>query len=472
MKIELLDRPFHTIRGEDAIIIFPTRPYWFSATKDILVVLEIIEKTNESDLARKQISEILGLNDADAAELLEELCSMLYTNKVLSIDGLVESNPDAYPQTQLNPAENVLVIAATQACNLRCGHCHASAGHHLTDEMTTKQILKVVDDLDQMPWKNTISRIGFTGGEFFLRPDATQLIQYASDRGFQILISSNGLLLTESIINFLKTIPNLKLSISLDGSHASMHELVRGEGTFDRTIATFRTLCLAGIHVGANMFVHQGNLQDIENTLKLAQSLGVRAFNCLNVMQIGRAKTAVGKQLFRAVPEYLLYRQLFSILRTNPSLQSMMENSHFANQLMGVLAGVKSHYCGVGTNRALYIKADGNVYPCPDMALPLFKLGNIKHTSLRTIWESSSLLSELRQLNVDSMNPTCHACPVRYYCGGSCRGENYQTTQDLRSPHFRCEQIKQAVFELMWIATEDPTFYQSKVDKLYAAIPT
>jgi|GEM_PF-5858989 len=36
---------------------------------------------------------------------------------------------------------------------------------------------------------------------------------------------------------------------------------------------------------------------------------------------------------------------------------------------------------------------------------------------------------------------------MKYQCGG-CRGENYQVTRELRSPHFNCEEIIIMGFEL------------------------
>jgi len=41
MKIKIIEKPTVEIRGDVAVIIFPSRPYWFSATKEIVKVLDI-----------------------------------------------------------------------------------------------------------------------------------------------------------------------------------------------------------------------------------------------------------------------------------------------------------------------------------------------------------------------------------------------------------------------------------------------
>lgn len=468
MKLQLTEKPTVEIRGDNAVIIFPSRPYWFSATREIMDVLDILRDEIEEKIATETIISRLNMPNEEALETLHEVKELLFTNSVLLVDGkLSDSSNVLEPHFQVNVVENVLVVATTQRCNLVCPQCYANARKPLPNEMTTKEIERLVDDLASMPWKNNISRVGLTGGELFTRLDALKIIDYVHSKGFKILISSNGILLTGEIIDQLATYEDLKVSISLDGPNAEVHEFIRGPNTFTPTIVAIGKLAAKGIFVGVNMFVHQGNLELIGETITLASSLGVRAFNCLNMMHVGRANSPRAKRMLVRVSEYSLYQKLFSILQGEPKYQEIMRNSTFANQVMGIAGGVKSHYCGIGTNRALYVRPDGSVYPCPDTALPNFCLGNVRTTSLWEIWDKSSLLMQLRRLDVDTMNPVCAACDVRYFCGGGCRGENYQVTGELRCPHFNCRDIRTAILEIMWMLTEDPAFFQSKVESLY-----
>ena len=471
MKIQLVEKPTVEVRGDAAVVIFPSRPYWFSATKEIADVLNVLQIKVDEKTAIKNIATNLDLTLEEATETLEEVRNLLHSNGVLTINGEVsDENQNVEPHFQVNAVENVLVIAATQGCNLVCQHCYANARKPLHNEMTTEDLKRLIDDLASMPWKNDVSRVGLTGGEFFTRSDALEVIDYVHAKGFRVLVSTNGLLLTDETIARLATYTNLKISISLDGPTAEVHEFIRGEGTFEQTAKAIRALTASGVFVGVNMFIHQGNINLIEETLHLAEELGVRAFNCLNLMRVGRANTRCSQNELVRVPEHILYRKLFTILRQNPRYQELMKNSTFANQIMGIAAGVKSHYCGIGTNRALYVRADGSIYPCPDTAIPKFRLGNVKDEQLWDIWEQSSLLRELRQLDVDTMNPTCTKCDVRYFCGGGCRGEHYQVTQELQSPHFNCREIRRTILEIMWMLTEEPTFFQDKVEGLYQKV--
>ena len=471
MKTQLVEKPTVEVRGDAAVIVFPSRPYWFSATKEIATVLNILQVEADKETTIRDIATHLDIPPTEASETFKEVRDLLWDNGVILINGRIsEAAESIEPNFQINAVENVLVIAATQGCNLACRHCYANARRPLRNEMTTEDLKRLIDDLASMPWKNDVSRIGLTGGEFFTRPDALEIIDYVHTKGFKVLVSSNGLLLTDETILRLASYPNLKISISLDGPTAQVHELIRGKGTFERTIKAIREMTSRGIFVGVNMFVHQGNINLIEETLQLADELGVKAFNCLNLMRVGRANSRKSQAELARVSEHALYRKLFEILRGNLLYQGLMQNSTFANQIMGIAGGVKSHYCGIGTNRALYVRADGSIYPCPDTALSRFRLGSIRDEKLWDIWERSPLLRELRQLDVDTMNPVCAKCDVRYFCGGGCRGENYQVTRELRSPHFNCEETRKTILEMMWMLTEEPTFFQDKVEGLYQTV--
>lgn len=469
MKISLLEKPSIYTRNNESVVIFPSKPYWFSATSEIKSIMKSLELVNKIDIVNS-ISLTLEVNIAESEEIFSEISAMLYSSGVASIDGNVSDITEHSPEFQINEVENVLVIAATQQCNLTCSMCYASANKKMRNEMTTSEIKGIIDQLSEMPWEKKISRVALTGGEIFLRDDAMELIEYIHKLGFFAQVNTNATILTADQIKRLSRLKNLKISISLDGSNKISHEFIRGENTFYHTVKNIKMLCDYGVSVGINMFVHDENIYEIEETLKLADSLGVDNFNCLNMMNVGRGNTTRTKKNLKGVPLSKFYRQVFNSIRKNDRFQHLMSGSTFANQIMGIAGGVKSYGCGIGTNRAIYVKADGSLYPCADTAVPHFRLGNLRTDNLFYIWQNSDKLTELRSLNIDTMNEKCGSCDVRYICAGNCRGENYQTTKDINSPHFKCVEIHDSILELMWILTEEPDLFKCKVDELHNVI--
>lgn len=469
MKLKLLEAPTIDRRGEEALFIFPSRPYWFAASEEVITIINLLTKEIDAEIALHNLADIWRESVDSVRGDFEEVVNLLIEGCVLAIDGLVPVRGEATvePTRQISEVERVLIIAATKACNLKCPHCYANAFQPFTSELDVNEIKAIIDQVASMPWDRAVTNIALTGGEIFLRSDVLDLIRYIADQGFHPFVNTNATLLSQHMIEQLAAVPRLKLSISLDGHDAMTHEFIRGAGTFESTVEAIRMLVNHGVSVAANMFVHGDNLMHVGETLKLAHALGMQGFNCLPLMRVGRANSPRSQVLLKRVSEIDLYRVLFNLLRNSPEFRGMMKRSTFVNQVMGIAAGVKSNYCGVGTNRALYVTADGNLYPCPDTALKPFLLGNLKSDNLADIWENHPRLDALRKLNVDTMNQTCSTCDVRYLCGGNCRGENYQVTKDLHAPHYNCREIRESIFEIMWMLAEEPTFFGDEVETLY-----
>ncbi len=467
--VSLLEKPSIYCKEDAAVVIFPSKPYWFSATKEIADILKAFE-LEESQLIIENMATRLMLSLGEAEQIYEDVKELLYSSGVLYVNGSFDQTQEDAPDYQVNDVENVLVIATTQRCNMSCSMCYANALRALEREMTTDEVKSIINQLAKMPWHNAVSRVALTGGELFTRSDALILIEYVHKMGFSAQVNTNGTLLTPEDIKRLADFPRLKMSISLDGSCAEIHDEIRGAGMFDITVKNIRALCKAGVSVAINMFVHAGNLDDIGATLRLVDTLGVQGFNCLNMMHVGRGNSPAAKKQLIAVPLAKFYRKIFDTIRHSERYQELMLNSTFANQIMGITAGVKSYGCGIGTNRAVYVKADGSLYPCADTAISAFHLGNLLNEDLSDIWENSTILKKLRSLHIDSMNVKCAACDVRYVCAGNCRGENYQTTKDINCPHFKCEEIHDSILEMMWILTEKPDLFVGKITKLYETI--
>lgn len=470
MHLKLFERPSIQTRGEVKIFLFPSRPYWFSANTETEAVINALAQGGCLSKLVKEVSVILKVSLLEAGVAVADVRRLLEDHDLLIVNGKPSNkHPPLQPHQQLQSAENMLVVAATNKCPCNCFGCYANAHTALAGELRTDEVINIIDQLADMPWRNERSRISFTGGEFFTRADAVDLIRHAYTTGFNVIVSTTTLPMTTDTIGALREFPRLKLSVSLDGPDRQTHEYIRGLNTFDRTIGNIRHLTVQGTAVGVNMLVHRGNFNRLEETIELASQLGVRAFNCLNIMLVGRAISAVNRKRLERVTDADLYRRMFTIVRSKSKYNELLVNSSFASQVMAVASGVKSHYCGIGTNRALYIRPDGSVYPCPNTAAEQFHLGNTRQVKLGEIWKGSPVLAELRDLNVDTMNPHCAQCDVRYFCGGSCRGENIQAGGGLSGPHIKCVELRQAIFEIMWILTEDPRLFIEKTKGLYHA---
>jgi len=110
----------------------------------------------------------------------------------------------------------------TKSCNLACDYCYEK---DKTSQYSLDQIIKNIDNI----FKNINEKITieFLGGETLLRFDLLKKsVEYMENNYFKhinnYLITTNGTIINDTIIDFLKTYKNrISLSISIDGDEES-----------------------------------------------------------------------------------------------------------------------------------------------------------------------------------------------------------------------------------------------------------
>jgi len=133
----------------------------------------------------------------------------------------------------------IAIWEVTQACDLACVHCRASAqpdrhpmelsreeGKHLIDQIAALKVPVFV----------------LTGGDPIKRPDLFELIDYARSVKVRVSLTPSATpLLTREVIVRLKTAGLARLAVSIDGASAETHDAFRGmSGSFARTLDAVR----------------------------------------------------------------------------------------------------------------------------------------------------------------------------------------------------------------------------------------
>ena len=78
----------------------------------------------------------------------------------------------------------------------------------------------------------------------------------------------------------------------------------------------------------------------------------------------------------------------------------------------------RSFYGCAAGNGLVYIKSNGDVWPCPFIEV---NAGNIRNSSFRKIWEDSEVFNNLRNRSEKLNGNVCSDCKYNIICGG-CRG--------------------------------------------------
>ena len=85
----------------------------------------------------------------------------------------------------------MVIWEVTQACDLVCCHCRASAQpEHHPNALTTEEGRMLLDQVREFGQPSPI--VVFTGGDPFKRPDLRELVEYASGIGLIAAVSPSA----------------------------------------------------------------------------------------------------------------------------------------------------------------------------------------------------------------------------------------------------------------------------------------
>ena len=184
----------------------------------------------------------------------------------------------------------LLFWETTIKCNLTCAHCRRLESNETADKdldtTEAKNLLEQLSDLGrQQPYMPVIV---FSGGEPLCRPDLFELIEYAKHLSLIPALATNGTLIDPTIAQQIKKSGVMRVSISLDGTTAEMHDRLRQlNGAFEQSIAGIKYLAAEKIPFQINSTLTKHNAGQITQLYELAESLGAVAVHIFMLVPVG-----------------------------------------------------------------------------------------------------------------------------------------------------------------------------------------
>ncbi len=163
----------------------------------------------------------------------------------------------------------ICVWELTLRCNLRCVHCGSSAGGPRGAELSTEECLALVEQLADLECQ----LVSLSGGEPTLRDDWETIAAALDRRGVLVNMVSNGTLIDDELARRMKDSALCNVAVSLDGPR-DVHEQIRGEGTFDRTVGGLEALARHGVQTAVMLTANKLNHHRLEETRQIAIELG------------------------------------------------------------------------------------------------------------------------------------------------------------------------------------------------------
>ena len=338
----------------------------------------------------------------------------------------------------------LVIWEITQACDLTCSHCRASAQPDRNpEELTTAEGERLLADSAAMGTPVFI----LSGGDPVKRPDLCDLIRRGKELGLRMgTIPAATSALTEGLVRSLKDAGLDQMALSLDFPSAELHDAFRGvPGAFAKTMAAVDWAHHAGLPLQINTTLCGRSAPFLQEMARLVESLDIVFWEVFFLVPVGR-----GTDLGGLSPDQCeaLFEILYRVQKQSRFVLKVTEAPHYRRYVAQREAGRERQPPGAGStmpqlltrsegpghtvglaprgvnagNGFVFVSHTGDVFPSG--FLPL-SAGNVRSQRLSDIYRQAPLFRELRDPN--RLTGRCGRCEYRSICGGS-RSRSYALT--------------------------------------------
>jgi radical SAM protein len=336
---------------------------------------------------------------------------------------------DDFPRSPL-----MFYYEVTQACDLVCKHCRASAKEQADPgELSTEQSKLLLSQAATFPRRPNVV---LTGGDPLKRRDLFDLIRHAVAEGLHVALTPSATpLATREAFVQAREAGVQALGISLDGADAATHDAFRGwEGSFARTLEMLDDARSLSIPVQVNTTITRRNFHQIDAIATMLARRGIAMWAVFFLVPVGR-----GVEETRIEPaEYeIAFEKLWRHSQRQPYAIKTTEAPHYRRYVIqqggDPLAAraacgakpVRRAPLGVGDGKGImFVSHTGEIYPAG--FLPLL-CGRFPTDSVVDAYCNHPTFRMLR--DPDQFKGICGVCEYRQVCGGS-RARAYAVSGD------------------------------------------
>lgn len=333
---------------------------------------------------------------------------------------------------------SIVTFEITHGCNLRCRTCWlwGTAGKYSgggeakqVKEMSLEEVRRFIDSVSSFKPYFLI-----TGGEPFLHPHVTEVVEHASSKGLFVGLITNGMLGAEEEIERMVSAGLSFLTISIDSPDKDTHNFIRNNtNSFDNCLSTLGIVKKSKGDkpfpiVTVNLTISNYNYDKLGGMLELADGAGVDVLQfthqwfsdrdtSLNYSvwaeeNLGLKSSHMGDFEAHTASEVdgaMVFEQLERIrkqsgeyhtyVRVSPDLTREDTLTYYCG-----MEPIYNKYCITPWTGAL-VKPNGDVVPCID-----YVVGNVTRTPFKQIWNSERMRLFRRIVKEQKYFPGCTRC--------------------------------------------------------------
>ena len=328
----------------------------------------------------------------------------------------------------------------TPVCNMACRMCYVRM-----DKKTQESIAPLRSASDWLSIAEQAKTHGLlfillTGGEPFIHPEFREILSGLHNQGFIVSINTNGTLIDEKTIEWLKLTPPSRVNLTLYGASDETYARLSGKRDgFTRATRAIELLRDAGITVKINVSLTPYNADDLEGIFAYCKEQGL-LISATSYMfpPLRRDETSIG-QNDRFSPEEAAYyaAKIESLLNGEEAFLRRAEEGNFAE-----LAAVDEE-CGIdceGEGDCVQCRAgkctgwvmwDGKLVACG--MIPEENAPNVFEIGYMDAWKLVTAKTDAIRLPA-----ACSTCEIKETCK-ACAAMVYTESGDFHTiPQYRC----------------------------------
>ena len=276
-----------------------------------------------------------------------------------------------------------------------------------------------------------------TGGEPTIYKGFQLLLDACISHGLDTIVNTNGATGYFRRANLdVIAASKILVQVSIDGSK-TQHDLVRGDGTFDRSLSTLRLLISAGVRCSVSTTVMEKSFfNGADELITELDDLGLTHIAIKRATYAGRssAGSPLTSEEWNAGVYSLRSRACKTLVRMTPMFDFHALSALSNAQVAAIAPGPFDTNCGAGVAKA-YLYPDGDLCGCT--CFRDIPMGNLNTDTLVEIIQS--------YIPPQVQSATCTSCRYFSACKGGCLGSGYRYTSILGAPDPRCGTVAASV---------------------------
>lgn len=311
---------------------------------------------------------------------------------------------------------NHVTIELTPLCPFSCKMCYIKQEGlkpGAVDLMLAGDQWKAI--VDQIATQH-VESITFTGGEVFSYQYFRDIYEYTYDKGFEIVLMSNAMLIDEQAIQWLVKRPPKYICVTLYGStEGSYRDLCSVAGAYEKVLHAIDLMQQAGLPLIMQSTITKDNIDDLDAMISFVEERNLAFRYSANLFASRECSVTCANS------------EIAELKRSAERRERIIEKLRSGEE---VKREVVTHgtLCGAGRN-SYHINWRGEMQPC--ILLDAHKVSVLTNT-VEAAWNDvRDWTKQIPQLIA------CQKCPAYEECGDHCLAAHYAETGKFGIPAYR-----------------------------------